>query len=204
MALDWNSGPLAEGLHCYRTGQFFEAHEHWESIWLASPEPERTFLQAIIQVSAAFHHLNRGNRIGAVSLLSRALRKLHAYPDEFAGVAVARLREDISDCLIRFERKQAAPQIPPIRGRSVGDLYSPTFAVGSKVRVITRPALEAFARTWPYHHKLLPEQMEWAGAIGTVKEVSFYHGGDQLYVLEGVPGIWNEPCLESARENEGS
>ena len=42
--------------------------------------------------------------------------------------------------------------------------------------------------------------MEWAGMIAIVKEVSFYHGGDQLYVLEGVPDIWNEPCLESANE----
>ena len=40
--------------------------------------------------------------------------------------------------------------------------------------------------------------MEYAGATANVKDVSFYHGGDQLYVLENVPGIWNEPCLESA------
>jgi hypothetical protein len=40
--------------------------------------------------------------------------------------------------------------------------------------------------------------MEYAGVAATVKEVSVYHGGDQLYVLENVPGIWNEPCLESA------
>ena len=38
--------------------------------------------------------------------------------------------------------------------------------------------------------------MQYAGATAIVKEVSFYHGGDQLYVLENVPGIWNEPCLE--------
>jgi len=68
------------------------------------------------------------------------------------------------------------------------------------VRVIAQPALEAFVRNWSNHHKLQPEQMEWAGMIAIVKEVSFYHGGDQLYVLEGVPDIWNEPCLESANE----
>ncbi|MGD1107227.1 MAG: hypothetical protein ABR865_09285 [Terracidiphilus sp.] len=65
------------------------------------------------------------------------------------------------------------------------------------MRVISRAALERFAQERSYHHKLLPEQMEFAGAAATVKKVSFYHGGDQLYVLENLPGIWNEPCLES-------
>jgi hypothetical protein len=80
----------------------------------------------------------------------------------------------------------------------MGEVYKATFPKGSKVRVIPKTALESFARNWQYHHKLRPEQMEYAGATATVKEVSFYHGGDQLYVLEDVPGIWNEPCLESA------
>ena len=42
MLLDWSSGALAEGLECYGTGKHFEAHEHWESVWLKSEEPEKT------------------------------------------------------------------------------------------------------------------------------------------------------------------
>jgi hypothetical protein len=64
--------------------------------------------------------------------------------------------------------------------------------------VISKAALVEFARDWRFHHELQPEQMDYAGAESTVKEVSFYHGGDQLYVLENLPGIWHEPCLESA------
>ena len=79
----------------------------------------------------------------------------------------------------------------------MGELYTATFPAGSKVRVVDKTALEAFARDWRYHHRLQPEQMEYAGITATVREVSFYHGGDQLYVLENVPGIWNEPCLDS-------
>jgi|HubBroStandDraft_5_1064220.scaffolds.fasta_scaffold19449_2 hypothetical protein len=77
--------------------------------------------------------------------------------------------------------------------------YKATFPEGSTVRVIRRSALEKFARYWAYHHKLLPEQMEFGGVTAIVKEVTFYHGGDQLYVLENLPGIWNEPCLEPLR-----
>ncbi len=82
----------------------------------------------------------------------------------------------------------------------MGEIYKAKFPTGSIVRVITKPALEAFAMEWKYHHKLRPEQMEYAGATAAVKEVSFYHGGDQLYVLENIPGIWNEPCLETTTQ----
>lgn len=82
----------------------------------------------------------------------------------------------------------------------MSDPYKATFPEGSRVRVISRVALERFAHDWEYHHKLLSEQMEFAGTTATVKGVSFYHGGDQLYVLENLPGIWNEPCLEPAEQ----
>lgn len=93
--LDWTRGPLAEGLTCYHSGQFFLAHEHWEAVWLALRQPERDFLQALIQVAAAFHHLQQGNRVGARSLLTRALRRLDAYPPHFGGLDLAALRDQL-------------------------------------------------------------------------------------------------------------
>jgi len=95
MPLDWSAGELAEGLKCYRAGEFFAAHEHWESAWLRLKEPEKSFLQALIQVTAAFHHYYAGNLVGAVSLLRRALRRLEVCPAEFGGVTVEPLREEV-------------------------------------------------------------------------------------------------------------
>lgn len=95
MLWDWQTGALAEGLRCYRAGEFFEAHEHWESVWLSSREPDKMFLQALIQVTAAFHHLRRGNRVGAASLLSGALRRLESYPADYGGLNVETLRENL-------------------------------------------------------------------------------------------------------------
>jgi hypothetical protein len=80
----------------------------------------------------------------------------------------------------------------------MGEPYTAAFPKGVNVRVISRAALESFARDWKYHHKLQTEQLEYAGTTAVVTSVSFYHGGDQLYVLENVPGIWHETCLESA------
>jgi hypothetical protein len=42
-----------------------------------------------------------------------------------------------------------------------------------------------------------PDQVENAGAVATVKAVSFYHGGDALYVPDGLAGIWHDAQPES-------
>jgi hypothetical protein len=34
-----------------------------------------------------------------------------------------------------------------------------------------------------------------AGAIAEVEKLGYYHGGDELYWLKGVPGVWHEQCL---------
>jgi hypothetical protein len=95
MKFDWSCGALADGLECYRREAFFSAHEHWETVWLQSQEPEKTFLQALIQVTAAFHHVQRNNAQGATSLLKAALRRLEPYPTFFGGIALEPLRNDV-------------------------------------------------------------------------------------------------------------
>ncbi|HEV2484759.1 MAG TPA: DUF309 domain-containing protein [Terracidiphilus sp.] len=101
--LDWNCRALAQGLACYRKGEFFQAHEHWEAVWLTLAEPEKSFLQALIQVTAAFHHLDAGNSAGTVSLLQRALRRLKLCPSHFGGIAVTPLCAEISEWLRMIE-----------------------------------------------------------------------------------------------------
>lgn len=103
MPFDWKSGALAEGVRCYRNHEFWLAHEHWESVWLRLEEPEKTFLQALIQVSAAFHHAQKGNMRGAVSLLRRALRRLESYPGTFGGVDLIQLRKAAGEWLQALE-----------------------------------------------------------------------------------------------------
>ena len=99
MKLIWTEGELGEGLRCYRAQEFFAAHEHWECVWLRSKEPEKTFLQGLIQVAAAFHHLQRGNPRGTRSLLYRARLRLERYPESFRGIDVASLCKEIDEWL---------------------------------------------------------------------------------------------------------
>jgi hypothetical protein len=117
MLLDWSQGELFEGWQCFQCGAFFEAHEHWELIWLTAPEPEKTFLQGLIQVAAAFHHFQRGNCVGTVSLLRGALHRLDLFPEEFRGLAVKPLRTEIMSWIEALEATphSSAPAIPRLQ-----------------------------------------------------------------------------------------
>jgi uncharacterized protein len=95
LTLNWTQEPLAEGLRCYRAGEFFLAHERWESAWLVAAEPEKTLLQAVIQIAAAFHHFQRGNRRGCKSLLLAALERLNRFDSSFGGLDLIVLRDDL-------------------------------------------------------------------------------------------------------------
>jgi uncharacterized protein len=111
MPLNWQSGSLAEGLGCYQRAEFFEAHEHWEFVWLKLNEPEKSFLQALIQTTAAFHHYRTGNPAGTASLLKRALRRLELCSESFGGIAVTPLCTQIRNWLHALE--SAEPSTPP-------------------------------------------------------------------------------------------
>ena len=74
--------------------------------------------------------------------------------------------------------------------------YEPAFQVGERVRIASRRVLQAFARNWKYHHPLVPEQLTYAGQTATVERVGIYHGGDAIYQLKDVPGVWHEACLK--------
>jgi hypothetical protein len=81
--------------------------------------------------------------------------------------------------------------------------YKERFPVGDMVEVVGRECLEDFRRTWRWHNGLTENQLAYAGAKSCVATVSFYHGGDALYTLEGVPGLWHEVCLRSAQRVGG-
>jgi len=91
-----------EGVRLYNSGQFYEAHEQWEILWLAEERDEpRLFLQGLIQLTSAFHKLfGQRHPEGAYRLLERALAKLDAYPASYLGVALGPLRDGARTCLV--------------------------------------------------------------------------------------------------------
>ena len=87
-------------------------------------------------------------------------------------------------------------------GRTKG-LYNAEFEVGEAVRIANLDVLTDFAKRWHYHHKITSQQFAYAGQLARVKSVAFYHGGDELYELEVIPGMWHEECLLRVSKTPG-
>jgi len=79
--------------------------------------------------------------------------------------------------------------------------YKERFPIGARVRIAERADVEAFRASWTLHNPLTSEQIEFAERETVVNGVGFYHGGDPLYTLTDVPGVWHELCLSGCDPN---
>jgi hypothetical protein len=89
-------------------------------------------------------------------------------------------------------------RLPNRKDREV--VYDPAkYAEGTTVQIAPLDTLEEFQRSWTLHNKLQPSQLDFAGRAAKIKRNFMYHGGDVLYELEDIPGIWHESCLEPVK-----
>lgn len=77
---------LEEGVALFNAARFWHAHEAWERIWLVATGQEKQFLQGLIQLAAAYHHVQRGTYRGGVRLFDAALRRLAPFPPLHEGI----------------------------------------------------------------------------------------------------------------------
>ena len=103
-----------EGIALFNAGKYFESHEVWEELWLAAAGDEKTFLQGLIQVAAAFHHHARGNWSGMRSLMAAGLMKLDPLPDCYRGIALGELRDGVR-CWLEGSAEELEVHCPRIR-----------------------------------------------------------------------------------------
>jgi uncharacterized protein len=108
-----NDGAFLLGIEQFNRGEFFAAHETWETIWLAASGPDKIFLQGTIQLAAAFHHWKSGNRRGMLALLRRAIEKLEGFPGSYRGIRVDDLREQAGGWAEALAGNRTAPDGVP-------------------------------------------------------------------------------------------
>ena len=101
---------LKRGIREFNEGRFFEAHDILEDLWQGYREPNRVFLQALIQTAVGFYHLENKNLKGARSQLSKAYAKFGPYLPEYWGIAVGSLHSSLGECLRVLESNHEAPE----------------------------------------------------------------------------------------------
>jgi len=100
--------PIQEGIRLFNDEYFFEAHEVLEDVWKQEHGEPRLFLQGLIQISAAYHHYQNGNLVGAATLLQRGADKIRKYPARYLGIDAAELVARVEADRKAIERMQHA------------------------------------------------------------------------------------------------
>jgi predicted metal-dependent hydrolase len=86
------------GITLFNRGDYFEAHEVWESLWLDTAGPDKRFYQGLIQAAVGLCHFCNGNVRGAVKLYHSSRDYLARYPSPHLGLDHAAFREKMQRC----------------------------------------------------------------------------------------------------------
>ena len=74
------------GIVLFNRGDFFEAHEVWESLWMDTSSPEKKFYQGLIQAAVGLLHFCNGNVAGAAKLYKSSRDYMLRYGSPFLGL----------------------------------------------------------------------------------------------------------------------
>lgn len=101
------------GAALFNAGEYWEAHEAWEALWLRSEGQERRLLAGVILLAAALHKGRKmKNPRGGRRNYDKALAHLEHLPDRYEGVEVRRLEAEVVRAL---ENPELRPQLPLVK-----------------------------------------------------------------------------------------
>jgi len=108
---------LAPGRAAFNRGDFFAAHELWETVWRELAGDDHAVVQGLIQVAAGLHHAQRGRPRPAARLLARGASKLARNTSASATtLPIAALVRDVARLQAALEAPGAtAPDLGAIR-----------------------------------------------------------------------------------------
>ncbi len=73
------SDRFVEGTKLFNSGFHWEAHEAWEDVWREQEGDTKTFVQAFVQMAAAYSFLKRARSSSAKYLFEKAIAKFGEY-----------------------------------------------------------------------------------------------------------------------------
>jgi uncharacterized protein len=88
-----------QGVEQFNHGEFYACHDTLEAIWILAIGPEKPLYQGIIQIAVAIYHLSNLNWRGTVILMGEGLNRLRHYPDNYVGLDLGKLRQEVAELL---------------------------------------------------------------------------------------------------------
>ncbi len=95
---------MEEGRRAFNRGEFYESHEFWEEVWDVIDDPDRTWVQGMIQLATGLHKLQRDRPDVCRTLFAKALAKLADAPATLDGYDLGKLRTDATAVQAAVER----------------------------------------------------------------------------------------------------
>ena len=100
-----------EGVELFNAGNFYQAHDPWESLWLERFGEEKDFIQGLILSAVALHHYTRGNLRGARSRYRLSVDKLEKYPESYWDVDLKNFRRRMNGTMHRLLNETEPPEL---------------------------------------------------------------------------------------------
>ena len=86
------------GIVLFNRGDFFEAHEVWEELWMHCAGLDRSFYQGLIQAAVGLCHFCNGNVRGAVKLYHSSRDYMVRHGPRHLGLDVADFWRQMERC----------------------------------------------------------------------------------------------------------
>lgn len=96
---------LGPGIASWNAGEFAEAADHWEEVWVGEVGASRECLRGVIHAAMGLHYAVAGDPDAARSKLATAARLLAPFPGSFLGLDIQSLRSAVGMIRARVERE---------------------------------------------------------------------------------------------------
>ena len=96
----------------HNKGEYFEAHEIFEDLWLETDNrEEKDIIQTLAQADALAVHIQTGNGRAAQRLMRQLPELLQNFPDTYREINLVELRGWITDMISKIPRLGKIPDI---------------------------------------------------------------------------------------------
>jgi predicted metal-dependent hydrolase len=131
------------GIVLFNRGDYFEAHEVWEDLWMDYAGPEKKFYQALIQAAVGLLHFCNGNVRGALKLYQSSRDYMQRYGASLLGLDIEQFWQQMTACF-----------------RELLDSPDPTKQIVPNEELLPTISLSPEPEVWPDPAAFLPEEKD--------------------------------------------
>lgn len=97
---------ILHGIELFNDGNFFEAHDFFEDIWIDCKTDDKKFFQSLVHISVGCFHLISGNYSGSKSQFEKFIDKVNRFSPIYYEIDIESLISQISFLIDQIKEKK--------------------------------------------------------------------------------------------------